>query len=660
MSEKLPSLQPRFSAENVQGEIKGEIQSSIKEKGKSEAQKGKQARVVYRGFWTRVSFVLCAMATYKAATGFTSLVIPLVLVEMPSIPEDETEFNFWVSLQVFAIYFGETIGEFLTGILTDRYPKMLKKMLLVVLFLAAASYFGQGVVVWLLLEEELGVVMTYMTIVRFFNGFFSPAVLGSLATFQLVEREMELMREGAETDLRAKVENMRPVALYLGDMVGCLFIGLGPVLSLPWLFFLIGISNILMFFCIWFFIPDPIYSGDAIMPGEGVPDDLDEEMDEKVEPIGPVEVPNWHLFKYYTWNRAVIYIFLANMLNSLFNSIVGSAQIVYLDITELWLALENLLGSLFGVGLAWAFMTYLYRKMKDTKSLLLTGILSFISIVGMPWFMKNLWLSIGISIIYTPIIITQDAIAIISGATFAVKTVENSEGFAYGFLNGASMIACGIAPFIYTALLALMPKSAVWFTLAGTFLVLMLAEFIYQIVLQCRKRSNRRSKPLHYPYQESKPIHKEDFLSDNENDSRYHSKSVTDDEFSKNQSEDNREREEEEEEEEIDEKSSLLSKPTYPNIPEIIISPDDSIPNYGITTGLNDHQKHGNQNNPLHFGGLGIPHDTKPSRKTSSSTLASRKTNASSRSNASYKGANSTSNTKVALANALAQHTNFD
>ena len=29
-------------------------------------------------FWWRTSFVLCAMATYKAATGFTALVIPLV------------------------------------------------------------------------------------------------------------------------------------------------------------------------------------------------------------------------------------------------------------------------------------------------------------------------------------------------------------------------------------------------------------------------------------------------------------------------------------------------------------------------------------------------------------------------------------------------------
>jgi hypothetical protein len=45
--------------------------------------------------------------------------------------------------------------------------------------------------VWFLLDEPLVISMSAMTAVRFLNGFFSPAVLGSLATFQLVERQLD-------------------------------------------------------------------------------------------------------------------------------------------------------------------------------------------------------------------------------------------------------------------------------------------------------------------------------------------------------------------------------------------------------------------------------------------------------------------------------------
>lgn len=67
-----------------------------------------------------------------------------VLVEIPSLGGSEGDgdvdpvlFNTWVSLQVFSLYFGETIGEFLTGVLSDKYPKSMKYMLLVILLLAA-------------------------------------------------------------------------------------------------------------------------------------------------------------------------------------------------------------------------------------------------------------------------------------------------------------------------------------------------------------------------------------------------------------------------------------------------------------------------------------------------------------------------------------------
>jgi hypothetical protein len=79
---------------------------------------------------------------------------------------------------------------------------------------------------------------------------------------------------------------------------------------------------------------------------------------------------------------------------------------------------------------AWLFMTYAFRRMGSTKALVLFAIISFGCLVGMPWFILDLVLSVVISIVYTPIIITQDAIAIISGASFAIRTIENSEGSA--------------------------------------------------------------------------------------------------------------------------------------------------------------------------------------------------------------------------------------
>jgi len=56
---------------------------------------------------------------------------------MPTIDqEDEVTFNFWVSVQVLALYLGEALGELLTGVLTDRHPHLLKKMLMVTLLLS--------------------------------------------------------------------------------------------------------------------------------------------------------------------------------------------------------------------------------------------------------------------------------------------------------------------------------------------------------------------------------------------------------------------------------------------------------------------------------------------------------------------------------------------
>lgn len=56
---------------------------------------------------------------------------------MPTIDQDnEVEFNMWVSVQVLSLYLGEALGELITGVLTDKYPLLLKKMLLVVLVLA--------------------------------------------------------------------------------------------------------------------------------------------------------------------------------------------------------------------------------------------------------------------------------------------------------------------------------------------------------------------------------------------------------------------------------------------------------------------------------------------------------------------------------------------
>ena len=97
-------------------------------------------------------------------------------------------------------------------------------------------------------------------------------------------------------------------------------------------------------------------------------------------------------------------------------------------ILQLLLAIENLAGSLLGVAIAWAFMTYLYKRWRSTKSLHFTGILSTLSLGGMPWLILTIPLSMAISIIYQPVIITQDSIAIISGASFAVRTIDNSEG----------------------------------------------------------------------------------------------------------------------------------------------------------------------------------------------------------------------------------------
>ena len=60
---------------------------------------------------------------------------------MPAVDKhDEVMFNFWVSIQVLALYAGEALGELLTGVMTDKYPKTLKKMLMVVLLFACARY----------------------------------------------------------------------------------------------------------------------------------------------------------------------------------------------------------------------------------------------------------------------------------------------------------------------------------------------------------------------------------------------------------------------------------------------------------------------------------------------------------------------------------------
>ena len=314
--------------------------------------------------------------------------------------------------------------------------------------------------VWFVIADyPLEIAMTSMTAARFLNGFFSPAVLGSLASFQLVERMLAWGSPRKGGDLRTSVENMRPVALYLGDMVGCVFIGLAAVLALPWLFFIVTISNLLMFACILFTIPDPIHDAIPELTTEapnlqegGGEDDrepllakTDEEEDDgdAGEPQnrteaqggrggrkkkGPLNSPNWRLFTYYSWNRAVVFIFLANMMNSLFNSIVGTDQYIQLGMSELLLAAENLLGSLFGVALAWLFMTYFYQRLRSTRSLHLTGILSAASLAGMPWLILSIPLSFAISVAYTPIIITQDAVAIVSGANFATRTIHKSEG----------------------------------------------------------------------------------------------------------------------------------------------------------------------------------------------------------------------------------------
>ena len=53
--------------------------------------------------------------------------------------------------------------------------------------------------------------------------------------------------------------------------------------------------------------------------------------------------------------------------------------------------------------------------------------------------------------------------------------------FAYGFLNSISMLACGIAPFVYTALLSFLPKTYVWIVLAMSFVLLLIAEAVNQI-----------------------------------------------------------------------------------------------------------------------------------------------------------------------------------
>jgi hypothetical protein len=52
--------------------------------------------------------------------------------------------------------------------------------------------------------------------------------------------------------------------------------------------------------------------------------------------------------------------------------------------------------------------------------------------------------------------------------------------FAYGFLNGASMMACGLAPFVYTGLLSFLSKTMVWIVLSLTFVAMVIAELVYQ------------------------------------------------------------------------------------------------------------------------------------------------------------------------------------
>ena len=144
-------------------------------------------------------------------------------------------------------------------------------------------------------------------------------------------------------DLRSSVENMRPVALYLGDVAGCIFIALAVILSLPMLFFIVAMSYIMMLLCIFFTIPDPIFAGVpeltqtfSSIQGDGNDgkEGYSDEPRYHTEGTEPIKGPNWWLFKYYIWNRAVIFIFLANMMNSLFNSIVGSDQIILLDMSE--------------------------------------------------------------------------------------------------------------------------------------------------------------------------------------------------------------------------------------------------------------------------------------------------------------------------------------
>jgi len=69
--------------------------------------------------------------------------------------------------------------------------------------------------------------------------------------------------------------------------------------------------------------------------------------------------------------------------------------------------MENLVGSLLGVAIAWLFMTYAFKKLRSTKSLIMTSVFSFICVVGMPYFIRTLVASITVSIVYQPFIIMQ-------------------------------------------------------------------------------------------------------------------------------------------------------------------------------------------------------------------------------------------------------------
>ena len=71
--------------------------------------------------------------------------------------------------------------------------------------------------------------------------------------------------------------------------------------------------------------------------------------------------------------------------------------------------------------------------------------------------------------------------------------------FAYGFLNAASMIACALAPFLYTGLLAIFSKTAVWIILASCFILLIGADAIYFWIIKPRRKTLKPKTPQTVP-----------------------------------------------------------------------------------------------------------------------------------------------------------------